>query len=201
VWPSAGASAITEPRTARDGVGHVVVLRRGGQSGKLVFGRIDAQGAARGPLSELAVDAGEVGVPAIATNPRGALIAFAARVNADAAWGIRHIFVPIGAEPGPEVAFVPPGGARGAAISPSIAGLPDGRWLMQWTAGTPGAFAVWVATLGVDRTPAPESVRASHEGANAGQGVIASIGREAVSFFLVKTSEGQELWATSLRCP
>lgn len=200
VWPGGGDAESTEPRAERLGEGFVVALRRGGQAGKLLVGHLDGEGRAVGALSEVTTDAALLGVPALASAGGRALLAFAAKRAASDRWGLQLALLG-GAEASPRaVAFEPPGAAGGEQIAPAVTGLADGRWLLQWTEGAPGAFRVRVITLGATLEAPTDPVTVSAADVNAGQGTLCAHGADVLSLHLVKTEAAHSLWATTLRC-
>ncbi len=201
VW-NIGAKKITAPRMAHvSGVGHAVTFRRDGQSGKVVAGWLDSSGSKKTDL--IAVDTVPfVGTPTIAAGDEDVLITFAARANKDAYWGVVMAKAKHGANPTKTKRFpIPSGGPGSQAISPSAAGLPGGKWLVQWTEGTGGQHSVRVQTLDSNLVALGDPVNVSPPDANAGQGVVWATGKRAVSLYFAKTAEGHELWGAAIECP
>ena len=95
----------------------------------------------------------------------------------------------------------PPGGAGGSSIAPSVSGLGDGGFVLQWTEGKTAEYQVRVQRLGPDLEPLGEAVLVSPKGANAGQGVVFARAPRALSLFVQTTQGHDELWGTSLECP
>jgi hypothetical protein len=202
-WPGGETRSITEPRVAPvDGLGFAVTFRRGGQSGEVVAGWLGSDGARKTDLAAIKTSRKLIGTPTIAANDREVMVAFAARPSANAYWGLqiataRHGELPARAHP----FSIPPGGLGAEAISPAVAGLAGGRWVLQWTEGSTGTRQVRLQTMGSDLIPIGDPLTVSPEQVNAGQGVVWVQGESALSLFLVKVTSGHELWGAALKCP
>ena len=86
------------------------------------------------------------------------------------------------------------------SISPIAAGLPDGRWLVQWTEGASGNRRVRAQVLGANLEPVSDAMNLSQETVNAGGGALWAAGQTLVSLFLIRNGAGHELWGASLQC-
>lgn len=202
LWPGNGDQPITDPRVARNEQGFLVTFRRGGQSGQVLVGALKADGSQAGPLTTVEGGAALRGTPTVAISPHGAAVAFAARADASSFWSVALATAKAGELPARAEAFrTPPGGIGGDSISPALAGLSGGRWVLQWTEGTKGQNQVRAQTLDRDRVAIGDPMTLSLEGANAGQGTIVASGDHAVALYLVKTKKGHEIWGASLKCP
>ena len=95
----------------------------------------------------------------------------------------------------------PPGGPGGSSIAPSVSGLGDGGFVLQWTEGKTAEYQVRVQRLGPDLEPLGDAALVSPKGANAGQGVVFARAPRALSLFVQTTAGHDELWGTSLECP
>jgi hypothetical protein len=200
LWPDGGGD-ITPPRVAPLSAGHALAFRQGGQSGKIRLGFLDARGQAHGKLLSLEHE-GQVGSPSLATHGEAWLIAFASRPDADAKWGVVLVAGRDGQPPGSTRSFViPPGGPGVETISPSAAGLANGRWLLQWTEGASGNRQVRVQTLTPELDPIGGAITLSAVEDNAGQGTVQAVGSGAVSVFIVIRNETRQLWGAALTCP
>ncbi len=139
-----------------------------------------------------------LGTPVIAGSRTGALIAFAARDAADAAWKIFVSLTKPGAEPSPARELTT--GSGGGAISPTLAALSGDRWLVQWTEGSSAQYHVHVQTFAADLSPVGQSIAVSPKGANAGQGALAIFAGGAATLFIQTTAGHDELWGATLAC-
>jgi hypothetical protein len=199
-WRNVGT--ITPPSVASVGsTGYVVTFRAGGATGKVLFGRLDENGKAAGKLDTVTREDALVGTPTVAASATGALIAFAARPDDQAKWSLALARVAPNEAPSAAVRFeVPAGGPGGNVMSPAIAALESGRWLLQWTEGETGAYRVRTGLYATDLTPIGEPVTVSPEGLNAGQGSALATRDGALLVFVGAGSTTDELWAVSLRC-
>jgi hypothetical protein len=200
VWPLARDAKITEPRSAPVGdLGYGVTFRRGGQSGAVLLGFVGSDGSKKSELSEIPGAPKFVGTPVIAGGAAGALVAFAGRDTPDGAWKLFVSRSAPGAAPSPARALVSASGA--GAISPTLAALPEGRWLVQWTEGTSGQYHVHVQSFGSDLNAIGPGVLVSPKGANAGQGSLVTFPGGAAALFILTTAGHDELWGATLGCP
>ena len=202
VWLGEAEEKITEIRVASiDAVGHALTFRRGGQSGKVHVGWLTAEGKAKTELTT--VQAGEpmAGTPTIAANDEAIVVAFATRASADAKWSVELGTAAYGELPRTTRRLpIPPGGPGAEAISPAVAGLPKGRWFVQWTEGSSGKRQVRGQVLDKELTPIGDALTLSPESENSGQGLVLLQDAQLVSLFLVSTGKSHELWARSLTC-
>jgi hypothetical protein len=204
IWPGRSKNpTITTPRVASiAGFGHAIAFRHGGQEGKVLVGWLDENGAKKSELKAVETDSTLVGTPAVAANDKAVLVAFAGKTSADAPFRVELATMAHGALPSAARVFaVPPGGPGGEAISPSAEGLPDGRFLVQWTEGAAGNRAVRAIVVSSDLVPEGEPVTLSTPDQNAGQGALWVQKGRALALFLVKAESTHELWGASLRCP
>src|SRR5262249_62038939 len=96
---------------------------------------------------------------------------------------------------------IPPGGPGGDAMSPSVAPLSDGRWLLQWTEGSTGNRVIRAAVLGKDLELVTDPVNLSPDGANAGQGARFSSGDVGTILYYIRNDKkSNELWGASIEC-
>jgi hypothetical protein len=201
VFPQAAAEKLTDPRIASSATGHLVTFRRGGLSGRVMYGFLAPDGSAQGELATLSVPGVSMsGTPDAAMGEQGGLIAFAGRASADMPWRVQLASVSPGRPPVVKTFETPPGGEGGGSIAPSVSRLgPDG-WILQWTEGTTGQYQVRVQRLSSRLAPLGEPRVASPKGANAGQGAVIAIGNRVLSVFVQTTAGHDELWGASLRC-
>jgi len=183
------------------GVGHAITFRLGSDRGQVMVGWLDPDGAGKSALRAIDISAAAVGTPFIAASGDSIAVAVAARADELSPWGIRIATADAGKLPVAAHYFaVPKGGPGHDAFAPTLAGLTQGRWLLQWTEGTRRAHVVRAQTLDSSLAPLGAAVTLSPRGADAGQGVVQASGGQAAGFYLVKGRHGYQLWATSLDC-
>lgn len=201
VFPQAAADKITDPRIATTSTGHLLTLRRGGLSGKVLYGWLAPDGTPKGELTALdAPGVAMAGTPDAAVSDKGGLIAFAGRASADVPWRVQLAAVSPGGAPSFKPFETPPGGAGGGSIAPSVARLESGGWILQWTEGATGQYQVRVQSLSSELVPVGEPRLVSPKGANAGQGSLVAVGAKVLSVFVQTTAGHDELWGASLVC-
>ncbi len=199
IWSLDSGSKITEPRAARlSDYGYGVTFRHGGQSGKVMLGFVANDGEKKSELAEVPSAPKFLGTPVIAGSSAGALIAFAGRDTPSSAWKLYVSLTRPGAEPGPARELS--AGSGGGAISPALAALSGGRWLVQWTEGSSAQYHVHVQTFGADLSALGASFTVSPKGANAGQGIVAPFADGAATLFILTTAGHDELWGATLTC-
>ena len=155
LWPGEGDKKITEPRIAAvPGQGFALSFRRGGQTGQVIAGFLGLDGSRKSELSAVDTRHRFLGTPMVAANDRDVVIAFAARPTEAAYWTIQLASARHGELPkAVKDLAIPPGGPGSEAISPAMAGLPSGRWFVQWTEGSSGQRQVRGQMLGTDLAP------------------------------------------------
>jgi hypothetical protein len=86
-------------------------------------------------------------------------------------------------------------------MSPAIAGLSGGRFLLVWTEGPVSGHDVRALTLDLDGKPLGQPLVISNAGVNAGQGqaAVAPSGKGVVAF-LESGSVGFQVGATAISC-
>jgi hypothetical protein len=162
----------------------------------------DASLVPRSDLSRVGTRGSMVGAPAVAANAGVVLVAWAERQSADEPWRLRWVRFKEGEAPGPESTFAPPPGGHGEqAMSPGLAVVPGGRFLLVWTEGPASAHEVRALTLSADGKPVGMPLSISSAGTNAGQGqaAVATNGRGVVAF-LEASANGFQLVATPIAC-
>lgn len=198
VWPDASADAITEPDVAETRAGFAVTFRRGQD---IAVGWLTPDGRRKTELGALSEPDARAGTPHVAVSDRNVLVAFAMKKKDEPHFGVALAEAKLGEVPSRIQSFsVPPGGPGGDAISPDATALPGGRWLLQWTEGTRGAHVVRVQMLTADLAPVGAPIDVSPAGDDSGQGVIVARGGDAAALFLVRKTQGYELWAAGLAC-
>ena len=86
-------------------------------------------------------------------------------------------------------------------MSPGLAALPGGRFLLVWTEGGASAHQVRALTVSRDGEPIGPPLSISGDGTNAGQGQAAvSANGMGVVGFLRSRGTGFEVAATSISC-
>jgi hypothetical protein len=203
VWPLSSTDDVTVPRVAAIlGIGYAVTFRHGGKAGHVAAGWLDTKGRKKSDLADIRTDLDFSGTPAIATNGDTIVVTFAARGAQDASWKIALASAKRGETPKMASMFtLPSGGPGGDAMSPSIAPLTQGRWLLQWTEGSSGTRAIRAAVLGKDLDLVTDPVNLSPDGANAGQGVSFSSGDVGTILYYIRNDKkSNELWGASIEC-
>jgi hypothetical protein len=105
--------------------------------------------------------------------------------------------------PGEPVDFIPPsGGPGGHVMSPGLAGVPGGRFLLVWTEGPTSQQRVRAITLSSAGDPAGKPMEISNEAVNSGQGqaAVTAMGAKGIVAFLQATGDGFEMVATGISC-
>jgi hypothetical protein len=158
-----------------------------------------------GKLSRIGGLGPKIGSPAVATSDGSVLVAWADRAPEQTSWGLRYVVFKAGQEPGEPKAFaVPAGGPGQNAMSPDVAGLPGGRFLVVWTEGPQLSQQVRAQTINAEGAPIGTALKISADGVNAGQGQAAVTpgGRGAVAYLSASSAgEGFEVVAMPITCP
>jgi hypothetical protein len=154
----------------------------------------------QGGLSKLS-SSGQVGSPAIAASGDQALVAWADRADSSSDWKIHLARIKAGGADAPIAFALPPGGLGGQAMSPSLASLGGGRFLLAWTEGMVSNHQVRAITIGSDGKPSGDPIAISATGINAGQpaAVVTADGHGAVAFLAAK-GKTFEVHAAPLSC-
>jgi len=200
LWPLAAAEELSRARVEWQAERLVVLLRRGGRQGRLALGWLNSQTLEHSALRELPLTGNEVGLPSLASEPRGAAVAAAVRSASTEPWHVelasidwsgqtRRIRVPV----------LQPQADR-ESFAPSLAALADGGWFLQWTEGQAGLRRVRGVTLDAEFRALGEVISLSPAAANAGGGSVLFVDEGLLSLFLVQRDESYELWATTLSC-
>jgi hypothetical protein len=157
-----------------------------------------------GALSHIEGLGTTIGAPAVAIDEGVVMIAWADRPSSDVPWLLRIAHMKAGDPPGPPVSFTPPpGGPGGHVMSPGLAAVPGGRFLLVWTEGPTSRQRVRGITLTLSGEVVGKPLEISNEGINSGQGqiaVMASPGARGVVAFLEATGNGFEVAATPIAC-
>jgi len=181
--------------------GVAVAFRRGGAV-YVGLAKGDSVLTSIGSLQRIEGLGPQVGSPALATSGDAVIVAWADRAGAQDAWQIRWTKVDAAGSAAPPKTFaVPDGGLGGPAMSPSVAGLGGGRFVLSWSEGPVSNHQVRAANVGADGAVSGAPLSVSAPGLNAGQPQIAvgADGRGAIAF-LAKGKAGYEVHATPLTC-
>ena len=170
--------------------GYAVAFRRASAIWLGATGGDDA-GTPYASLVRLSEPGRRVGAPSVAVSGDAVVAAWAER-TADTPWRIKWTRWRPGLAPESTHDFViPVGGLGEQAMSPSVAGLGDGRVLLAWTEGPPTNRQVRVQLIGADDVPAGDAIAVSADGVFSGQGQVAvgADGRGIVAFFASRSGE------------
>jgi hypothetical protein len=145
---------------------------------------------------------GKVGSPSIAVTGDAVVVAWADRASVKDAWGIRVArFSPKDAQP-VVTDFTPPAGGPGnKAMSPAVAGMGGGKYLLAWSEGPAKGERIRAVNMNGDNQPVGDAISVSPEDANAGQPQIA-IGQDGkgVIAYLVDRGGGYDVAAQGIAC-
>ena len=121
--------------------------------GAVWLGTADSEGslAAKGELAQLNGLGPVVGSPAVAISGGKVLAAWADRASSAEPWHLRWTHFAAGEAAAGATDFPTPAGGKGEnVISPSIAALPAGRFLLVWTEGPASEHDVRALTVAGD---------------------------------------------------
>ncbi len=153
-------------------------------------------------FSSIAGLSGRVGSPAIAVTGDAVVVAWADRAGPKEPWGIRLArFSPKDAQP-VVVDFVAPAGGGGTkAMSPSLAGIGAGKYVLAWSEGAAHAERIRAVNMSADNAPVGEAWFVSPDGQNAGQPQI-TIGPDGkgAAAFLGERGGGFEVGVQGFTC-
>jgi len=200
LWPLPPGHG-AELRAARNADGRYrIIMRRGGAEGELVTGLLGPDGRAQGELEPVETGVHFLGTPAIASAKESTLIAFAGRDQKSDPFRLRLASIRAGQRAARAVDF--PAGANDGtgAIAPAVAALGDDAWVLQWTQGEAGRYRVFVQAVSAELAPLGPAIPVSPMGANAGQGLVRSIGERTLSLFVLPVPGHDELWGAVLKC-
>jgi len=200
LWPLAAGEELSRPKVEWQAERLVVLLRRGGRQGKLALGWLNAQTLERSVLRELPLAGNEVGLPSLASEPRGAAVAAAVRAASTEPWHVELAWLDwSGQARRLRVPALQPQADR-ESFAPSLAATGDAGWFLQWTEGQAGLRRVRGVTLDAEFRALGEVITLSPAGANAGGGSVVYVDEGLLSLFLVQRDGNYELWATTLSC-
>lgn len=205
LWPFDTGDPIDALRGAVENTGSQTIAVAFRKSGSVWLGTLDDSGsslAVRGDLSHVDGLGTAVGSPVVAISDGIVLAAWSDRPSSDSPWKLRWVRFQVGQPAGAANAFAPPAGGRGEqTMSPGLAGLPGGRFLLVWTEGPQSGHDVRALTLGPDGAPIGGPLTISTPGVNAGQGQAAVTESGAgVVAFLQTGGSGFEVVATPVSC-
>ena len=144
---------------------------------------------------------GQVGSPAITSSGDSIIVAWSDRATAQDPWQVRFTKLALGGVPDAAKQFtIPEGGLGTLAMSPSVASLGGGRFVMTWSEGMP-THQVRAQSLNADGSPSGSAIALSAAGINAGQPQVAvgPDGRGVVAFLAAK-GKAYEIHATPVMC-
>jgi len=158
--------------------------------------------AAKGGLFRVDGLGPTVGSPAIAVNDGAGIMVWADRASTDDPWRLRWVRFTEGEPPSaPKPFTTPPGGNGDQAMSPGLAVIPGGRFLVTWTQGPTSVHEVRGLTIWADGTPLGAPLAISNPGSNAGQSqaAVTPDGSGLVAF-LESSSSGFQVAVVSISC-
>jgi hypothetical protein len=181
--------------------GYAVAFRQGTS---IFLGALKADKTPMGDLTRIGGLGPQIGAPAMAAGKDHVVLAWSDRPATNAPWQIRWLSWRPGTEVGPALPFlVPPGGAGGQAMSPSLLSLAGGSFVMAWTEGLGNRHEVRAQAIDATDQPVGTALTVSAEGVNAGQGIPALTpdGRGAVVFLATPTRDTASVVAVPVVCP
>jgi hypothetical protein len=183
-------------------LGYAMTYRQGGVNGSLWVGWLTPDGYSRAVPFSVPTSAKFIGQPSIAASGSRLLLSFAGRASEKDRWQVHLAAIDDTAREATERTFETPlGGAGGDSIAPSVVGLDDGHFLLQWSEGSVGHWQVRVQTLDEKLQPWGPAINTSPPDMNAGQGLLWVHDTHAVSLFIINVGKSAELWAAPLDCP
>jgi hypothetical protein len=184
-----------------DDGGDAIAFRQGAA---IYLGAIHADKTPKGTLVRIAGLGPQIGSPALAVSANTVLVVWADRASTSDPWMLRLLRWQPGEAPGAPHAFaIPPGGMGEQAMSPGIAGLAAGRFLLSWTEGPVASHQVRAQTLSASGDVLGMPLTISGEGINAGQGQPAVLpdGNGVVAYMASPAGGTAEVVATPVQCP
>jgi hypothetical protein len=204
LWPLERGEAIEAVRGARSESKPSSVAIAFRSPGAEWVGAADGVGrlAAKGSLFRVDGLGGTVGAPAIAVNDGAGIMVWADRASTDDPWRLRWVRFTEGEAPStPQLFAIPPGGNGDQAMSPGLAVIPGGRFLVTWTQGPTSLHEVRGLTIWADGTPLGGPLTISSRGSNAGQSqaAVAPDGSGIIAY-LESSSSGFQVAVASISC-
>jgi hypothetical protein len=186
---------------ALEGGGYAVAFRQGAA---VYLGMLNADKTPNGDLVRTAGLGPQIGSPALGASGKTVMMAWADRAATTDPWGVRLLEWKRGEPPGQARSFaIPPGGLGDQAMSPGLAGLSGGRFLLAWTEGPVASHQVRAETLGATGNVLGAPLTISADGVNAGQGQVAVLpdGKGLVVYMGSPVGSTAEVVATPIACP
>jgi hypothetical protein len=203
LWALDGAAPVDALRSSVDEGGLLVAIayRR---NGAVWVGAAEGDGslAPKGDLAQMNGLGPVVGSPAVAISGGKILAAWADRASSGEPWHLRWTHFAAGEAAGGATDFQTPAGGKGEnVISPSVAALPGGRFLLVWTEGPASEHDVRALTVTGDGAPlgGPLAISSAGVNAGAGQAAVNASGKGAVAF-LSAAGDKFEVTATPIDC-
>ena len=201
LWSLEGEGALEALRAvALEGGGYAVAFRQGAA---IYLGALNADKTPDGELLRVAGLGPQIGSPALGASGKTVAMAWADRASSADPWGLRLLHWKRGEPAGEARSFaIPPGGLGEQAMSPGLAGLAGGRFLLAWTEGPVASHQVRAETLGATGEMLGPALTISAEGVNAGQGQVAVLpdGRGLVVYMASPAGSTAEVVATPIAC-
>ncbi len=179
--PLEGEAPLEALRVAPNGDEWALAFRR---SGKVYYARaknVDGAPSLDGGLKSSEPIGSKVGSPSIAVSKGSLVLVWAEQL--ESGWNLRLLRSSASGEA--TTTFMPPAGGPGAPyLSPSVASLGDGRFLLTWTEGQGQSHAVRGITLSETGAALGEPLTLSSADENAGQpqAAVGANGRGVVAF-------------------
>ena len=205
LWALDGAGDVEQARGVQISVADHTYAFAFRRAGAIWIGVASGDGSKMtesGPLATIAALGPGVGSPTISATGDTVLVAWADHSGKSDPYGVRFVRFKVGEAPGDASTFaMPPGGEGQMAMSPSVAGLPGGRFLLVWTEGPEGSHQVRAQTLRDDGRSLGDAFTVSEEGINAGQGQVASTGDgRSVVAFLASNAKSFDVVGMPITC-
>jgi hypothetical protein len=207
LWPLSGSDDVDALRAASEGApGDTTTAIAFRRSNEIWVGVATGYRALtpKGDLSHVAGLGPSVGSPAVAVNDGAVVVAWSDRPSTDAPWHLRMVHLKAGEAASEPTTFSPPsGGPGGHAMSPSLAPIPGGRFLLVWTEGPTSQQRVRAVTLTASGEPVGKPLEISNETVNSGQGqaaVTATSGAAGIVAFLQAADGAFEVAVTGIGC-
>jgi hypothetical protein len=186
---------------ALEGGGYALAFRQGAA---VYLGALSPDKTPNGNLVRVAGLGPQIGSPALGASGKTIMMAWADRAAATDPWGMRLLEWNRGEAPGGPHAFsIPAGGLGEQAMSPGLAGLSGGRFLIAWTEGPVASHQVRAETIGASGDALGPPLTISADGVNAGQGQVALLpdGKGLVVYMTSPAGSTAAVVATPVACP
>lgn len=176
--------------------GSLVVLRSGGERGKILVGQMTDKSQASAEL--VAVNTGGLRVepPTLLVADKQAFVTYAAGDKP-----VRDKFL-VASSHLPELPTTPKEVLRSeqGIISPSLARISEGVFVAQFTRGIAGKQEVVSVVLNANLEPQGEPAVVSPSGRDAYEGLVVGFGGVAYHLYFLRQEYGHELWVTRSTC-